>query len=141
MSGQLGQRVPVLGIRRQLLLLALEREPPQLVLVAPPLVLAERHDTGEVSLGQALELLNQAGPATPQIGAPCLQLLRQPVTAACPLHGMGDDRGILQHRAQIAPDQLLQRSGRDVARRTALPGHERPQLRLGAAQVVVVAGR
>jgi hypothetical protein len=44
------------------------------------------------------------------------------VPAARPRHRVRDHLGRGEHLAQVAPDQLLQRAGRDVARRQRSPG-------------------
>jgi hypothetical protein len=130
-----------LDIGREFLLLAFERPRAGLDLTPAPVVLGQRNDPGEVGFREPLDLLAQRCPATAQVGAARLQLLRQPVPAARPLHRVRDHSRGREHLAQVAPDQLLQRSGGDVAGRATVARREDPHLRLGAAQVVVVPGR
>ena len=75
-----------LGIACEFLVLAFERPQAGLGFAPAPVILGQRDNPGEVSFREPLDLLAQSRPATAQIGAACLQLLRQPVPAARPLH-------------------------------------------------------
>lgn len=57
--------------------------------------------------------------------------------AASPLDGVRDEPRVLQHLAQVPPDQVLQGLGRNVAGRAAPTGHEQAQLGLRATQMVI----
>ena len=122
-------------------LLAIERQQPGFGIPATPLVLSQWHHAGHVGFGEPLDLLAERCPASAKVGPARLQLLRQPVPAAGPLHRMRDHLRRGEDLAQVAPDQFLQRPGRDVASRTPLARHQHGQLCLGAAQIVVVARR
>jgi hypothetical protein len=108
----------------EFLLLALQSPKTALRLQASPLKLGQGNNAIQVSLGQPLDLLDQARPAAPQGLPPSLPFLQEPMTAASPLNGMRNDLGVLQHLAQVPPDQLLQGLGRDIAGRAALARHE-----------------
>jgi hypothetical protein len=119
--------------------LAIERGQPSLGVPSAALVLPQRHDAGKVGFREPLDLLLQPRPGAAQVRASCLHLLRQPVPAASPLHRVHDHLRRGEHLAQVAPDQLLQRSARDVSRRARFARRRRGGLRLGSADIVVVA--
>jgi hypothetical protein len=52
---------------------------------------------------------------------PCLELLGQPCPTPRPLQGVGNLGRIAQQRAQVAPDQLIQLLGGEIAGGAALP--------------------
>ncbi len=135
-AGGLGLAV---GVVHEPALLAVERQQPDLGFAPAPLALAQRHDAGEVGLREPLDLLVQPRPGAAQVGPPRLHLLRQPVPAAGPLHGVRDHLRRGEHLAKVAPNQLLQRPARDVARRAAFARRPGGGLRPGPADVVVVA--
>jgi hypothetical protein len=122
-------------------LLAIERQQPGFGVPATPLVLSQWHHAGHVGFGEPLDLLAERCPTSAKVGPASLHLLRQPAPAAGPLHRMRDHLRRGEDFAQVAPDQLLQRPGRDVASRTAFARRQHGQLCLGAAQVVVIAFR
>jgi hypothetical protein len=132
----LGLTIRLVG---ELAFLALERDQPSLGVPSPALVLAQRHHAGKVGFREPLDLLVQSRPGAAQVGASRLHLLRQPVPAASPLHRVHDHRWRGEHLAQVAPDQLLQRSARDVPRRARFARRRCGGLRLGSADIVVVA--
>ena len=119
--------------------LDVERNQPSLGVPSAALILAQRHDTSKVGFREPLYLLVQPRPGAAQVGSSRLHLLRQPVPAASPLHRVHDHLRRREHLAQIAPDQLLQRSAWDVPRRAMFARRLRRGLRLGSANIVVVA--
>ena len=141
MGGQLGRLVLALGAVHEVLLLALQRRETGIDVAAAPFVLGQRHHAGEVGLGEPLEVLAEGCPSTPHACPAGLPLLRQPMPAARPPHRLRHHLRRRQRLAQVAPDQILQWAGRDVARGTALAGQQQPHPRLGSADIVVVARR
>jgi len=129
------------GVLQEFALLTIERQQPGFGIPATPLVLGQWYHTGHVGFGEPLDLLTERYPASAKVGATSLQLLRQPVPTAGPLHRMRDHLRRGEDLTQVAPDQFFQRPGRDVASRTPLAWHHHRQLRFGAAKVVVVALR
>jgi len=119
--------------------LAIERDQPSLGIPSAALVLAQRHDAGKVGFREPLYLLVQPRPGAAQVRSSCLHLLRQPVSAASPLHRVHNHLRCGEHLAQVAPDQLLQRSARDVPCRAMFARRLRGGLRLGSADIIVVA--
>jgi serine/threonine protein phosphatase PrpC len=127
------------SVVREFALLAIERQQSSLGVPSAALVLAQRHDVGKVGFREPLYLLVQPRSGAAQVGPSRLHLLRQPVPAASPLHRMHDHLRRGEHLAQVAPDQLLQRSARDVPRRAMFARRLSRDLRLGSADVVVVS--
>jgi hypothetical protein len=130
---------PAVGVVREFAFLAIERQQPALGIPPAAPVLIQLHHAGEVGLREPFDLLVQPRPGAAQIVPPRLHLLRQPVPPARPLHRVHDHLRRGEHLAQVAPDQLLQRSARDVARRAAFARRLGGGLRSGPADVVVVA--
>jgi hypothetical protein len=122
MGGQTSRLALTLGVLLKLMLLPIERLQPVIGIAPTSLVFGQRYHSGEISVRQPLKLLTEGGAATAQIGLTCLQFLWQPVSATCPLHGVCDHLRSVEHLAQVAPDQFLQRTCRDVARWAALAG-------------------
>jgi hypothetical protein len=131
-----GLTIRVVG---ELAFLAIERGQPSLGVPSAALVLAQRHDASKVGFREPLDLLLQPRPGAAQVGASRLHRLRQPVPAASPLHRVHDHLRRGEHLAQVAPDQLLQWSARDVPRRAMRTRRRRRGRRLGSADIVVVA--
>ena len=129
------------GVLQEFALLAIERQQPGFGIPATPLVLGQWYHTGHVGFGEPLDLLAERYPASAKVGTTSLQLLRQPVPTAGPLHRMRDHLRRSEDLTQVVPNQLLQRSGWDVAGGTALARCQQGQLCLCAAQVVIVAAR
>jgi hypothetical protein len=121
------------GVLQEFALLAIERQQPGFGIPATPLVLGQWYHTGHVGFGEPLDLLAERYPTSTKIGPSSLQLLRQPVLAAGPLHRMCNHLWCSEDLTQVAPDQLLQWPGWDVAGRTALARYQYGQLCLGAA--------
>ena len=115
------------GIVREFGLLPVQRLQPRLGVAPAALVFGHRHDTGKIGVREPLDLLAESRPAAAQVGPARLQLLWQPVAAACALHRVRDHLGCGKHLAQIAPDQVVQGTSRDVARRAALAEHQQPR--------------
>jgi hypothetical protein len=130
---------PAVGVVREVAFLAIQREQPTLGLPPAALVLVQLHHAGKVGLREPFDLLVQPRPGAAQVGTSRLHLLRQPVPPARPLHRVHDHLRCREHLAQVAPDQLLQRLARDVARRAAFAQRLGGGLRSGPANVVVVA--
>jgi hypothetical protein len=121
-GGQAGRLTLPLGVARELTPLSVQRQQSTITVAPTALVLGPRHHPGEIGVREPLELLAQRGPAATQVGPTRLQLLRQPAAAARPPHRVRDQLGCRQHRTQVAPDQRLQGTGRNIARRAALAG-------------------
>jgi hypothetical protein len=135
-ASDLGLTIRVVG---ELAFLAIERGQPSLGVPSAALVLAQRHDASKVGFREPPDLLPQPRPGAAQVGASRLHRLREPVPAASPLHRVHDHPRRGEHLAQVAPDQLLQWSARDVPRRAMRTRRRRRGRRLGSADIVVVA--
>ncbi len=127
------------GVVHELALLAIKCQQPGFGVAPTALILVQQHHAVKIGLREPLDLLAQPRPGAMQVGPARLHFLRQPMPAAGPLHRVRDHLRGGQHLAQIAPDQLLQWSARDVARRAALARRQRGRRRRGPAHVVVVA--
>jgi hypothetical protein len=110
----------VVSVACEVALLAIEHLQSSLGLPSAALVLAQRHDASKVGVREALNLLMQPRPGTAQVVASRLHLLRQPAPATSPLHRLHNHLRRGENRAQVAPDQLLERLARDTARRAML---------------------
>ena len=77
----------------------------------PPPVFVQTHHTGEISLGQPLELLLQACLPTPQSLLAGLEFLRQPLSTMRPRQSVRNLLWMAQQVTQIGPDQLIQALG------------------------------
>ena len=141
MGGQSGRFVLAPGVVRKVVFLAVKRGQPRFDVAPATLVFGQRQHAGKVGLREPFDLLGKRRPATAQVGPACLQFLREPVSAAGTLHRMRDHLRRGQHLAYVAPHQVFQRTGRNVARRAALARRQQPHLRLGPAKVVVVVRR
>jgi hypothetical protein len=128
-----------ISVVREFTLLASERQQSSLGVPSTALVLAQLHDAGKVGLREPLYLLLQPRPGAAQVCSSRLHLLRQPVPTTSPLHRMRDHLRRGEHLTQVAPDQLLQRSARDVPRRAMFARRLSRGLRLGSADIVIVA--
>lgn len=124
---------------REFAVLPIERGQPAFGVLPAALALDQRRHAGKAGFCETLDLLVQACPGTAQVGPARLHLLRQPVPAAGPLHRVRDHRWGGQHLAQVAPDQLLQRPARDVARRAVFARRLGRGLRPGPAGIAVAA--
>ena len=78
------------GVVHECTLLAIEHQQSDLGFPPTALVLAQRHDAGEIDFREPLDLLAEPCPGATQIGPPRLHLLWQPVPAAGPLHRVRD---------------------------------------------------
>ncbi len=114
------------GIAREFESLPVQRLQPCLGVAAAAFVFGQRHDAGQISVREPLDLLAESRPAAAQVGSARLQLLRQPVAAARPRHRVRDHPRRGDHLAQVAPDQVVQGASWDGACRAALAGHQQP---------------
>jgi hypothetical protein len=78
------------GLGRQLLFLGSEGLLPLFEVTASATVFLETHHTGEVDVGQSLDLLRDAGLPTPERVSARSQILGQPVAPMCPLKRVAD---------------------------------------------------
>jgi len=99
---------PALGVGLQLARLLRQSIPPDLQVVPPPSVLVQAQDLREVGLGQALDLLVQAGVRLVERRPSRLQLLGQPRAAVGARQRVREGICIRQHRAQVGPDRRVQ---------------------------------
>src|SRR3954452_9582038 len=104
-------------LRFQMAQLGVEGLPFLVHLAAPAPELVETDNTRQVSLGEPLDLLLNAGLAAPQRLPTRLQILRQPMPAVRPLQGKADCLWLVQQPAQILPDQCVHLLGWNVAGR------------------------
>ena len=86
MGRQPGRFVVALGVMCEVEVLAVECGQPRFDVTPTALVFGQRQHTGEIGLGEPLDLLAQRGPAAAQVGLTRLQLLRQPLPAARSRH-------------------------------------------------------
>ncbi|MCG7357428.1 hypothetical protein MHL39_12335, partial [Roseomonas mucosa] len=101
------------GLGRQLLFLGSEGLLPLFEVTASAAIFIEAHHTGQVDLGQSLDLLRDADLPAPEGLAARSQFLRQPVAAMSPLKRVADRLRIGQELAEILPDEGLHLTGRN----------------------------
>ena len=104
---------PAGGLRFQLARLPRQRLDAGLQIMPPAAVLLQPEDLLQVSLGESLELLSQARRGAPEVVPTRLQLLGQPGAGLGTLQRLGDGRRVLQERAEVGPDELIQLPRRD----------------------------
>jgi hypothetical protein len=104
------------------------------------LVLGQRDDTVQVSLGKPVQLGLKGDLSTAQVFASGLQLLGKPVVTLRSLQSSGDDLGMCQHLTQIVPDQLIQLVGWDVSSKTTMVEMGVNRIRLSPTYIICIAG-
>jgi hypothetical protein len=95
---------------------------------------------GQVGLQQPPALAGNARPDAAQARLPAAELLRHPGAAVGALQRLGDQVRLLEDRAQVRPDQLVELGGGDEPRRAAAGAAGADLRHLAAAAVIPVAG-
>ncbi len=139
-SGQSGEFILSIYLMHKLLLQVFHTLTLAIQISSSALVLRQRDDTVQISLGKPVQLGLKGDLSTAQVFASGLQLLGKPTATLRSLQSSVDDLGMCQHLTQIVPDQLIQLVGWDVSSKTTMVEMSVNRIRLSPTYVICIAG-